>query len=257
MPGCLTRNDCQASEVCVNPMAGVVCPRNDPACACLPECDPFGPSALSCAAGRVCRWVDNTTNNLGACIPDPGGGTQGQPCVANFDGMGRQIGDTCNAGLNTSCAGATPTAPQGICSRTCRFDAQMDYCPLVSPGTACYQARPDGIGRCLIVPSHQDISGMCSTPLDCQGNVCIQEFMGYCSASCDPAGAHACPRGSECFGFGQDNFYCLKRCSMDNDCMGANVCQLTSFGFSVCTPRCDALGGACPGTSCQPDGYCR
>lgn len=101
-----------------------------------------------------------------------------------------------------------------------------------------------------------ECSGTCAG-----GAICVTGFPnGYCTQSCI---TDACPLGSACTRFAEDNQVCLAVCTGPgagrSGCRAGYVCYADGTGAGVCLPSCandtdcDGTAGSCNTTT----GYCR
>lgn len=115
--------------------------------------------------------------------------------------------------------------------------------PTSSGSAAPSPTAPTPTGTASSTPPSSGGSGTvgtaCKADTDCAGGAnahCILDAsgwpQGYCAVgSCT---ATSCPSGSECFGFTNNNSYCLKNCAKRADCRTGYACALDG----ACVPQC-------------------
>jgi len=113
------------------------------------------------------------------------------------------------------------------------------------------------------------VGAECAAGEDCdaveEGPICLKMPEGYCSATCG-GGAFDCDSESVCDELGDQAFYCLDGCLMENgsgDCRGAYRCSprpevinLDGSEVGVCVPRCERDADCETGRRCAADGEC-
>jgi hypothetical protein len=188
----------------------------------------------SIAPGAVKRdLLAPDQNDLCTVYPGASGG-QGTPCTNVA---------MCAAGL--VCEG-----PAGSTNRICTQDcnAAGAACPT---GSSC---QPSTAGfACLPQQAPSDLCRFCTGGADCSTGACLTNGMGFnwCSVTCNPAVANACPAGYSCQTSGTGTSYCVPAQACTNQCMTAQNCA----------PGYLCQGGACvptgnPGDRCEVSGFC-
>jgi hypothetical protein len=218
-------------------------------CGCFTGCDPFvGVVQSGCGAGEACGRAGAMAPTPGVCVPDTGGGTQGQACTSMFMGMDYQ-GDDCNGAQNFICHGSDSLDITGTCSRLCSTTNQA-LCTSLDPQSQCIAidgATPP-LGICLRPIT--DLGAACTSAGMCQGGHCSPEIGGQCSHQCGLT--NTCPQmGGICVGIpGQLAPLCALSCTVgaagDTMCSAINamlICE--DVGLPLCWPRCQA------NTDCQ------
>jgi uncharacterized protein (TIGR03382 family) len=210
-----------------------------------------------------------------ACPPLPDGGTPAPidagapytPCNAICDGgtMCQTLPDgpsTCALACDADggCPGASVCNTKTIFTMNgpgqCVPGCQSDSDCAVDAGLVCAACGssciPKGSPGAHIGDGCTS-NAQCPTGATCQDPTYLGfEFLpgGYCTEACDPAamsGSCMCPAGSTCMtagAAGQSFSFCFKACSSTADCGRTGyVCQKLTTGDSVCTPKCQNVGG--------------
>lgn len=249
-PACAVDTDCTDPNLAMPKCLGlnadgtsfIQCPGNGQPCECFGGCDPWvGVAQSGCQGGEACGRAGQESPVPGICLPDQGGGTQGQACTAQFVGMDYD-GDSCNGGQNYLCHGADSLTPTGTCARLCDVNNPA-LCTSLDPNTQCFPPAPtETIGACLVPVN--DLGTACAGAAECQGGLCSPELGGQCSTACGLTFSCPSPNGTCVSIPGQLAPLCARTCTPgaagDTTCSGVNanlVCEDIG-GIGICLPRC-------------------
>lgn len=216
-------------------------------CQCFQGCDPLvNVEASGCPRpAEACGLAGAMSPTPGVCIPDTGGGTQGQACTAQFNGQhpfDNYVGDNCNGAQNYLCHGADPLQPTGTCARICST-ANQALCTSLDANTQCIPFAPgETTGVCARPIT--DVGVDCTMAGMCQGAECSAALGGQCSQRC--GGSGVCGQSGTLCVFGQGiSPICALECTFgpagDTACANVNanlICE--DIGIALCIPRCAA-----------------
>jgi hypothetical protein len=265
-PACSVNTDCSGpSPACIDPNTLEFC-NGRSGCTCEQSCDPWS-TTNTCANSNVCTWLgSDPATPLGLCLPDRGGGVQGQSCNTQYDAQGNLTQDSCNRTRNSICWSASPQNPIGVCTTVC---GTSNPALCTSFGNYVCDDLGDatrGFGVCLQPkPNYSDLGTSCTAPNTCQGNFCSQTLAGSCSAMC--GGLANCPVDSYCLDLPTEGPSCAQGCTHngttgdDAYCRGRNantICENlgSTTPIGICIPACMDATQCQAGQTCN-NGHCQ
>ncbi len=234
-------------------------------CQCWQGCDSFvGVDQSGCARpAEACANAGGMSPTPGVCIPDMGGGTQGEACTTQWAGTDPTMAptaDSCNGAQNFICHGSDPLDITGTCVRLCDT-ANGALCTALDAQSQCMPFAPTTT-RGICTRPITDIGTACTDPTMCQGGACSAELGGQCSEACGVS--FVCPEANGLCVFvdGQLSPICALECTLgtagDTMCSGVNpdlICE--DLGVALCFPRCTQDPDCAPGTCDVGTGHCQ